>query len=105
MFEPVPDEPENNTQWDAYYTNLETTEGKAAFNTFITDSIDQLNEIFISNGVSGVITNFTFTNPSVAKNVITDATADTLTFIGTNNYPTEGAATPAAILAAWQTEI
>src|SRR4030043_579151 len=68
LFEPVPDEPENNTQWDAYYINLETVDGKAAFNAFIADSIDQLNEIFISNGVSGVITSFAFTNPSVAKN-------------------------------------
>lgn len=103
VFECVPDEPENNTMWDIVYTSLATTEGGIAYNNFITDSISQINTALTNNGVTGVILNYVFTNPSATRDIITQDVANTLSADGTDNYPEEGLTTPQQMADAMQT--
>jgi hypothetical protein len=90
IFEPIPDQPEDNSRWVAQYTTIASGTGKTAFNTFITDAISQINTALAGHSVTGVVTNVAYLTPTVAQNTITSATASALRSVGTNDFPESG---------------
>jgi len=82
-----------------------SAEGKAAFNSFITGARSAVDTALASNGVTAVDTGYVFLNPSGARDVVTDATANSLTALGTDNYPENGLTTPTDMESAMQTEM
>lgn len=105
VFEPFPDEPENNSLWVSTYTTISSGAGETAFNNFITTAISNANSKFTTYGVTGVDTGVTWTNPSAAKDAVTTATAATLTSVGMDSYPESGLTTPAEMETAMQTQM
>ena len=107
IFEPVPDEPENGTYWHNTYghSGIGTNQAsKDEFNQFIQDSIISANNVFSEMGIMGVRTDYVFTNPSVAKDIINSTTASMIV-VGTDNYPENGLTTPAQMANAMQAEL
>jgi hypothetical protein len=105
IFEPVPDQSEDNSRWVAQYTTIGSGTGKTAFNTFITDSISQVNTALTNHSVTGVITNVLYVSPSVARDVVTSGTASLLRGLGTNDYPESGITTVTGQATALRNEI
>jgi hypothetical protein len=87
IFETVPDEPENNSMWNTTYGTIGSGTGLTAYNTFITDSISQVNSALATNSVKGVDTGYVHTSPSASRDIIIDATASVLTSMATDHYP------------------
>jgi hypothetical protein len=105
IFEPVPDEPENNSMWNTTYGTIGSGSGKTAYNSFITSAITSINSALASNGVTGVTTTYVHTNPSAARDVITSATAAVLSAMGPDSYPEAVSDTTGVLCAAaMQTE-
>lgn len=95
IFECIPDEPENNSQWAVHYSGgLGGADGKAAYNALITGSRSDVDTALSNNGVTGIDTGYVHTSPSATKDVITQTTSDTLSADATDDYPESGDTTP-----------
>lgn len=105
IFSPIPDEPENNSMWNATYGTIGSGIGRTAYNSFITGSIDDMESEFAALGVRGVEVRYVFTNPSASADVVDGVTESYLRAIGVDHYPESVLTDPAAMAAAMLAEI